>query len=287
MQSMTGFSRLESQQPGGLMVWELRSVNHRYLELNFRMPEEFRLLEINLRKKAQALLQRGKLDCSFRFNPLAGDAVSLDFNESLLNALLTKVDLLEQRKSGLQSVNPMDLLAWPGVIAQSTADQEQLNHLCIELFERTLSVLVQNRSQEGCRIAELIRSRCEKLHQLVRQVRSRRQQVVEDIRSKIVERIKELSIDVDQQRLEQELVYLAQKLDVEEELDRLDCHIAETQSVLEQTKPAGRRLDFLLQEFNREANTLSSKSADIQTTKAAVEMKVLIEQMREQVQNLQ
>ena len=287
LKSMTAFARVEENHNIGNFVWELRSINHRYLEVNFRLPEELRAVEFDLRKIIQSRISRGKVDCTLRLRPTIDSDVNLNVNQKLLDSLLEQARNLQQQVPEAAAINPVELLSWPGVTEQSQIDQAELNKLAKELFEKSLTVLIENRQMEGQRMQELILQRGKQLEELVKTVRQRRPEVLAAIRTKVMSRIEDLQIEVDQNRLEQELVFITQKLDVEEELDRLNSHLQELDSVTQSKQAVGRRLDFLMQELNREANTLSSKSADIATTQAAVDMKVFIEQMREQVQNIE
>lgn len=287
LKSMTAFARVDENHSIGNFVWEVRSINHRYLEVNFRLPEELRAAEFDLRKITQDLLSRGKVDCTFRLKPTSASDVNLTINQVLLDRLLEQTQMLRTKASDLPAPNPIELLSWPGVTEQAQIDQKELVTHAKKLFTQATQTLIENRTVEGERMRELIASRGEQLKHLVGVVRDRRPDVLSAIRAKLMMRIEELQVEFDSSRLEQELVMIAQKLDVDEELDRLDSHIAELNDILSSDKPVGRRLDFLMQELNREANTLSSKSADIVTTQAAVDMKVNIEQMREQVQNIE
>jgi len=284
---MTAFARVDDNHPIGNFVWEVRSINHRYLEVGFRLPEELRAAEFDLRKIAQDLLNRGKVDCTFRLKITSESNVYLSVNQALLDRLLEQTQMLRAKAPDLPAPNPIELLNWPGVTEQKQIDQKELISKAKHLFSQAILALIQNRQVEGERMRELIAQRGEQLKQLVSVVRERRPDVLTAIRTKLMTRIEDLEVDFDSNRLEQELVIIAQKLDVDEELDRLDSHLTELSDVLNSDKPVGRRLDFLMQELNREANTLSSKSADIVTTQAAVDMKVNIEQMREQVQNIE
>lgn len=287
LKSMTAFARMEQNHMLGNFVWEIRSINHRYLEMNFRLIEELRSAEFEFRKKIQATLNRGKLDCTFRLRSTRDTSVDLSINTKLLDSLLQQAQIIQQQLPQADALNPLDLLAWPGVAEQNKVDQTELVKTASVLLDQCVQSLAENRKVEGGRMQELIAQRCTQLQELVDQVRIRRPEVLAAIRKKMTTRIEELNIEVDSSRLEQEIVMIAQKLDVDEEMDRLDSHLKEINSVLNKNQPAGRRLDFLIQELNREANTLSSKAADIVTTQAAVDMKVLIEQMREQVQNIE
>ena len=287
LKSMTAFARVEENHAVGNFVWELRSINHRYLELNFRLPEELRAVEFELRKIIQSRISRGKIDCTCRLRPTVDSEINLVINEKLLYSLVQQASTLQQQVPEAGSLNPLELLSWPGVTEQSQIDQAELNKLAIQLFENSLTALIENRELEGERMQELIMQRSKQLNELVHTVRQRRPEVLAAIRAKTISRIEDLKIEPDQNRLEQELVFITQKLDVEEELDRLESHLQDLGAVVKSKQAVGRRLDFLMQELNREANTLSSKSADIVTTQAAVDMKVYIEQMREQVQNIE
>jgi len=294
LKSMTAFARVEENHTLGQFVWEIRSINHRYLEMNFRLPEDARAAEFVLRKHLQDALSRGKIDCSLKLRTTSDTQVELTINEPLVDSLLKQVQQLRDKASvraqdtlQVGAVNPMDILNWPGVTEQNTVDQNLLLDIVKSSFEKTVEALVENRQVEGARLRELIIKRLDELKHLIKDVRSRRPQVLQAVREKIISRIEEINIDLEMTRVEQELVIMAQKLDVEEELDRLDSHLDELNMVVNSEKPVGRRMDFLMQELNREANTLSSKSADIKTTQAAVDMKVCIEQMREQIQNIE
>lgn len=287
LKSMTAFARVDDNHPMGNFVWEVRSINHRYLEVGFRLPEELRAAEFDLRKIAQDLLNRGKVDCTFRLKITSESNVDLSVNQALLDKLLAQTEALRKKSPDLPAPNPIELLNWPGVTEQAQIDQKELISQAKNLFKQAIKTLIENRGVEGERMRELIAQRGAQLKQLVAVVRERRPEVLAAIRTKLMTRIEELDVDFDSNRLEQELVVIAQKLDVDEELDRLDSHLIELNDILSSDKPVGRRLDFLMQELNREANTLSSKSADIVTTQAAVDMKVNIEQMREQVQNIE
>lgn len=285
--SMTGFARVEDANEHGNLSWEIRSVNHRYLEVNFRLPEEVRRLEPQLRQYLQKHLARGKVDCVFRYQLAEAQTASLEINQPLLDSLLDRVHHVNELLPQSTPANAVDLLAWPGVVNAGETDMQSFHKNCFALFKTAAQQLIEMRGTEGERLKTMLQERCQQMDGIVKQVRKRYPQVLEALKSKQQQRLDELNIDFDQQRFEQELVYTAQKLDIAEELDRLDSHLSEMQNIFERKDPIGRRLDFLMQEFNREANTLASKSADIETTQAAVDLKVLIEQMREQVQNIE
>jgi uncharacterized protein (TIGR00255 family) len=288
--SMTGFARAESQLPTGVLACELRSVNHRYLEAGLRLPEELRQLEPELRAGLQKELRRGKVDCTFtyRVGPQAGRTLELDNTHVERLATLLRELATMTPKSGAQlQLDVVELLRFPGVMREAAAEPEALLGAARELFARTLTDLKAMRASEGARLKAQVVDRCNLLAEQVAQVRARLPEVHAAIRARYAERLVELATGVDLNRLEQEVALILQRMDVAEELDRLDGHIAETHKIVASPEAAGRRLDFLMQEFNREANTLSSKSQDLATTRIAVDMKVLIEQMREQVQNIE
>ena len=288
--SMTGFARSETSLQSGALVCELRSVNHRFLEASLRLPEELRPLEAELRAQLQQELRRGKVDCSFTYRTLAQGPRSLEVDGALLEKLAPIIAQLAEVTRTVAhppQIDLIDLLRFPGVLRETAADPEELLAAGRRLFGEALRDLKQMRAREGKRLADLVSTRCEALTGLVAQVRTRLPEVHAAIRAKFGERLAELGANVDKDRFEQEIVLLLQRIDVAEELDRLDGHLEETHKIISSPEPAGRRLDFLMQEFNREANTLSSKSQDLATTRLAVDMKVLIEQMREQVQNIE
>ncbi|AOV15701.1 YicC family protein [Acidihalobacter aeolianus] len=285
---MTAFARREAQGEWGTLTCELRSVNHRYLDLSLRLPEDLRAMEGALRERLQARLGRGKIDCGLRYAPPASGAASLTVDHSLVQGLLEACEQIEGLMGASAQFNALEVLRWPGVVREPARDLAPLHAAALRLAEETIGEFVRNRQGEGERLAALLRQRAEAVGVLVVRVRGRRQDLIAALRDKFRARLAELGVEApDPGRLEQELALVAQRLDVDEELDRLDSHLTELESVLGRQEPIGRRLDFLMQEFNREANTLGSKSADIETTQAAVELKVLIEQMREQDQNIE
>jgi uncharacterized protein (TIGR00255 family) len=285
--SMTGFARREAVGPFGTLVCELRSVNHRFLECGFRLPDELRAAESEFRQIATRELKRGKVDCTITFRPTHGVEQSLDIDKQALNRVLTQLREMAATLPDRATVNLVDVLRWPGVMREESIGGDELLTAAKAVYADAVSELVAARTREGVRLRELIEQRCELLEGLVAQVRARLPEVQVRVRERLNERLADLKAQVDQERLEQELALLLQRLDVDEELDRLGGHITEIRRVTAAGEPAGRRLDFLMQELNREANTLSSKSQDLETTRAAVEMKVTIEQMREQVQNIE
>ncbi|MDQ3796782.1 MAG: YicC family protein [Pseudomonadota bacterium] len=287
IKSMTAFARRELKGNSGALTCELRSVNHRYLDISLRLPDELRGLENAMREKTSRAMQRGKLECQLRYQPADGAPQGLVVNEALVHAVIDATHRIESLMTNPARMTAIDLLRWPGVVCELRQDSVSLAEEAAMLFEAVLKDLIDSRIREGARIEELIKERCAAIRNIVALVRQRRPQVLAAIREKYLARIEELGVQADVNRLEQELALIAQKLDVDEELDRLDGHLDEVGDVLSRTEAVGRRLDFLMQECNREANTLSAKSADLATTQASVELKVLIEQMREQVQNIE
>ena len=283
--SMTGFARREATGAWGTLVCELRSVNHRFLEAGLRLPDELRVAEGELRTRLAKQLRRGKVDCSLNYRRPAGSAGALEIDSAALERLLAAVQLVARTMPQAAAVSALDVLRWPGVVRDESAVGDELLVAAYAVFGATLDELVAARAREGLRLRELLEQRCTGLETLVADVRARLPEVQARMRARLKERLAELAASADPERLEQELAILLQRLDVDEELERLSGHIAEVRRVIGGNEPAGRRLDFLMQELNREANTLSSKSQDLETTRSAVDMKVLIEQMREQVQN--
>jgi uncharacterized protein (TIGR00255 family) len=283
---MTGFARCERQYPWGLLAWELKTVNHRYLEIGCRLPEEFRGAEAEFRQSIAGAVRRGKIDCSLNFRPAVA-ATSLEVDAELLRSLTTRAQQIANQAGGSARIDVMDLLRWPGVVRDAGRDSAPLNAAARELLGESLTELGRFRDSEGARLRDAMEERCAALLELTGRVNERLPEVRARMRTKLLERISQLVSDIDHERLEQELATLAQRMDVDEEIHRLRGHVEEVRKTIGGGEPAGRRLDFLMQELNREANTLSSKSQDIETTRAAVDMKVLIEQMREQVQNIE
>ncbi|HEC16674.1 MAG TPA: YicC family protein [Sedimenticola sp.] len=285
--SMTAFARQEHRDDQGELVWELRSVNHRYLEAFVRLPEEMRAMEPLVRERLNKRLGRGKIDCSLRFRPAHAAVAALDVNERLAGQLMEAADKVGHLLHEAVPPSIMDVLRWPGVLEVEPQDLSPVQAQAADLLDRAIDSLIETRRREGGRLAELIRQRNAAMREQVAQVKQRIPQVLEAVRERLRARLGELMEELDPGRLEQEMVLLAQRLDVDEEMDRLHTHLDEVDRVLRQDEPVGRRLDFLMQELNREVNTLASKSNDAEITRAAVDMKVLIEQMREQVQNIE
>ena len=287
LRSMTAFARTEQQYEFGTLSWELRSVNHRYLDVSLRLPEELRGLEQVLREKIAEKLKRGKVDGSLRLRQETSAAAPVVLDKACAEKVVQACREIASSLDSAAAIDPLAVLRWPGVVKEGDRDVTPIEKAALAQLQQTLDELIATRQREGERIAVMLDQRCIKIDELVAEVRSRRPQVLEQIRAKIDARLADLQVKVDQDRFEQELVLIIQRMDIDEELDRLGAHIAEINNVLKQDDPVGRRLDFLMQELNREANTLSSKSADTETTRAAVDLKVLIEQMREQIQNIE
>jgi len=285
--SMTAFTRQEAQHSWGSLAWEIRSVNHRYLEPHLRLPENFRDLEIPLRERLRKKLSRGKVECTLRFVPEA-QAQSLTVNETFARDLIQAASQLQAlMPDNSQPLDPLEVMRWPGVLQDAALDMDTIKATALETLDTALDDLLAGREREGAELAGLIDQRLQSISDIVIQVRSLLPQILQGQRDNLRNRLDELKAELDESRLEQEMVMLAQKADVDEELDRLDTHVQEVRRVLKQKGPIGRRLDFLMQELNREANTLSSKSIVAETTQCAVDLKVLIEQMREQIQNIE
>ena len=287
LKSMTGFARLELESDQGVLTWELRTVNHRYLEPHLKIPDMFREAEPKLRSLMRKYLSRGKLDCSLKWQPSNRKADGLKVNAEVLAQLSEACRSVNELFDDVAPVDAISVLQWPGVIDNESGDRQQLLAQANESFEACLKILLENRQREGAQLEPLFEERLVAIENIVKEVRAWLPDILKKQSELVKKRFEEASVQMDNERLEQEMVLLAQKTDVAEELDRLDAHVVEVRSVLKKKEPVGRRLDFLMQELNREANTLSSKSIVTDTTKAAVELKVLIEQMREQVQNVE
>jgi uncharacterized protein (TIGR00255 family) len=287
IRSMTGFARRERQGAWGTLSCELRTVNHRYLEVSLRLPDELKALDNEIRQVIAASLRRGKVDANIYLKSAAGNQRALELDLNLLNEVIGRVHEVRERIQDTAAVSPLDLLRWPGVVREAEMDAAPIIAAALELAREALSELNETRQREGQRIRELLLARCTAMRAQTQSVKLRLPEVSQRLRERIKDRITQLGMAPDNERLEQELVMYAHKMDVDEELDRLVGHLDEVEAALNSSEPAGRRLDFLMQELNREANTLSSKSQDSETTKAAVDMKVMIEQMREQIQNVE
>lgn len=286
LQSMTAFARRELSIDEGVLSWEIRSINHRYLEHNFKLPDTFRVLEWQLRDTLKKELSRGKVECNFNFSPNAqNNPLQIDLERA--KQLIQAAEQISELTINPTPMDPFKVLAWSGVLINEQANHELLQEQAITLFAATLQDLKSNRAREGQELEQLLESRLVAIGEEINKLRPLIPEMLDNQRQKILSRCQELTVDIDPQRLEQELVLLAQKTDVAEELDRLQTHLTEVRHAFKSNEPCGRRLDFLMQELNREANTLGSKAFDPRTTQTAVNIKVLIEQMREQVQNIE
>lgn len=285
--SMTAFARLETTGTWGRAMWEIRSVNHRYLEVGLRLPEDLRVLEGEVRARIAQKLNRGKVDAALRFEAAGGEAGQLRVNTELARQVIHATQAVSHLLDQPAPVSPLEILRWPRVLETPEVDFDELSQAMLTQLDQTLDQLVDARAREGAKLAELVLERCATMRELTKSLRTRVPEIIAAIRTRHAARIEELAGTLDPARVEQECALLIQKLDVAEELDRLETHLAEVARVMKQTQPIGRRLDFLMQELNREANTLGSKSAHVDTAGASVELKVLIEQIREQIQNIE
>ena len=287
IRSMTAFASSEVDVEGYTLIWEIRSVNHRYLDVSPRLPEIFRSIEPMVREAVGKHLKRGKIDCNLFYRKDKVGEDSIEINEARLNQVLNAATKVEAAMNQFQALSPLDILRWPGVQSEVREDLEPVHEAAISLLNDVLSQLIESREREGHDISNMVDSRCELIQEQMLVAKTRLPEVQTLLREKLEKKINDLLEEPEQARLEQELIYFLQKMDVDEELDRLESHVKEVRRILRQDEPVGRRLDFLMQELNREANTLGSKSADIQTTNVSVELKVLIEQMREQIQYIE
>jgi uncharacterized protein (TIGR00255 family) len=285
--SMTAFSRQQQEQKWGSLTWEIRSVNHRYLETSVRLPESLRALENGVREAVRKRLTRGKVECALRFQSEAKVSSDLHLNTKLIQQLVQANIEIEQITGTSVSLNNMEVLRWPGVIEEQDFDKTSIEKQALSLFSAALDDLVATREREGAELQGFIQQRIDSVREIVVSIRNKMPEILAKQKQNILDRLADLQAELEPSRLEQEVSLLAQKADVEEELDRLDSHLNEVERVLGAKGQKGRRLDFLMQELNREANTLSSKSIVVETTVNAVELKVLIEQMREQIQNIE
>ncbi len=285
--SMTAYARKEVKGDWGSAVWEIRSVNQRYLETYFRMPEQFRGLEPVLRERFRKRLARGKVECNLRFeaNPAAKGELSI--NETLANQVIKAAEQVMHMTGELSRINPFQVMQWPGVMETPEQDMDAVNKELLSAFDEALSEFIDARGREGDNMKALIEQRLDAITAEVVKVRARMPEILEWQRERLFSKFEDAKVELDPSLVEQELILLAQKSDVAEELDRLDSHVKETTNILKKGGAVGRRLDFMMQEFNRESNTLASKSISTDITASGVELKVLIEQMREQIQNIE
>jgi len=284
--SMTAFSRHEVKGDWGNAVWEIRSVNQRFLETYFRLPEQFRGIEPLLRERFRKQLNRGKVECNLRFNANPAAKSELALNEKLALQLIQHANWVNDQTLNSQ-VNPLEVMRWPGVMEAQESDISAIQNELLAAFDIALKDFIIARASEGENLKVMIEQRLDAISSEADKVQAFMPEVIEWQRKRITDKFADASIDLDSTRVEQELVLLAQKMDVAEELDRLNSHVSETHKILKKGGAQGRRLDFMMQEFNREANTLGSKSINTDITASAIELKVLIEQMREQIANIE
>lgn len=286
MHSMTAFARTDLQTDIGSFTWEIRSVNSRYLELHFRLPETLRAVEAQVREVLRKRLQRGKVECSLKFTPQV-QSQGMNVNETLVSQLNAAADHVHSIIGPGNALDALEILKWPGVLMQPALDNQAIEQDAMKAFEATLSQLIEMREREGAALSQFISQRIDGIGEQVAKVKAILPQILKAQREALLSKLADLKQQVEPDRFEQEMVIVLQKADVDEELDRLEAHLEEVTRILKQKGAVGRRLDFMMQELNREANTLSSKSISHLTTQIAVELKVLIEQMREQVQNIE
>lgn len=285
--SMTAFARTQKQILTGNLCWEIRSVNHRYLDVSFRMPESLRYLESQLRSAFRDKIHRGKLECNLKYQETSQDKQTIIINKDMINSLINISQDISSNYPVANDFSMSHLLSWPGVIGVNPVDTEALSEETIELFVETLNQLRQARALEGKALKSHVLERLDALQTEVNKARAIISKQAPQSKEKLLNRLKAVAMEVPEARVEQEIALILTRLDVTEELDRLTTHIGEVNRSLNSDIVAGRRLDFLMQELNREANTLGSKSDTVELTQVAVEMKVLIEQMREQIQNIE
>ncbi|VAW60805.1 Protein YicC [hydrothermal vent metagenome] len=287
IKSMTAFASCSGQYEWGTLVWELRSVNHRYLDAQIKIPEELRSIENTIRKRLMEQVKRGKVECLLRYKLVQHQQTEINVNDEYANAIVKACLSISKQLHQPSEMDVIEVLKWPGVVEDPPVNFEPVTLVALEMFDKALGNLLEAKQSEGQRLFKMLEDRHQAMQQIVKKERQRRPQILQQTREKLIKKLEELSASYDKDRFEQELVYIAQKMDVDEELDRLESHFIEIEKILKRNEPVGRRLDFMMQEFNREANTLGSKSTDIETTGTSVELKVLIEQMREQIQNIE
>lgn len=287
LQSMTAFGQSLAATEHAELCWEIRAVNHKFLDVGVRLPEGLRPIEARMREMIAAKVHRGKLDVSVKFSAASGTGAQLALNQKLLAQLSDVIDQIQTVRIDAGRFDPVQLMQWPGLVSSDSALDNEVLQSALESFAVALDDFLRARLREGSQLGDMLGGRAAQLSRLVIELRDHRPSVVSRQREKLLNKLAQLDIEHELGRLEQELVYAAQRLDIDEELDRLDAHLHELSLVLERNEPVGRRLDFLMQELNREVNTVSSKASDSTTTATSIDMKVLIEQMREQVQNVE
>ena len=285
--SMTAYGRVENSEGQNSISCEIRSVNHRYSEISIRLPEELRPLEQKIRDHISGKIKRGKIECNIRIEKHNAYNEALSINQDLLKNIIEAAKRINSDLSTSAPLDSLDLLRWPGVLEKSTLDVEEIGKLLFPLVNEAIDIVIDTRQREGEKIKKMLTDRCTKIKEIISNVKKQIPDILKNYRKKLTQRVQEISDEIDNDRLEQELLFLSQKADIEEEIDSLGAHVDEVVRVIDRKEPIGRRLDFLMQEMNRESNTLGSKSNHIYTSNASVELKVLIEQMREQIQNIE
>ena len=284
---MTAYGRVENSEGQNSISCEIRSVNHRYSEISIRLPEELRPLEQKIRDHISGKIKRGKIECNIRIEKHNAYDEALSINQDLLKNIIEAAKRINSDLSTSAPLDSLDLLRWPGVLEKSTLDVKEIDKLLFPLVNEAIDIVVDTRQREGEKIKKMLTDRCTKIKEIINNVQKQIPDILKNYRKKLTQRVQEISDEIDNDRLEQELLFLSQKADIEEEIDRLGAHVDEVVRVIDRKEPIGRRLDFLMQEMNRESNTLGSKSNHIYTSNASVELKVVIEQMREQIQNIE
>ncbi|HJV07240.1 MAG TPA: YicC/YloC family endoribonuclease [Chromobacteriaceae bacterium] len=285
--SMTGFAASNQEFTGGILSLEVRAVNHRYLDVQMRLPEELRVIEPQLREMIAAKVSRGKLECRVGLNQLDTSTPTLELNRDYLSRLISVANDVQQLAIGIQGLSVGELMRWPGVLKSNTLAPEVLQQLCLKNLSSVLEDFNASRAREGEKLKAVLIARVEGMEAIVAGIKPKLPQILEAYMNKLSGRLQDALGSVDDDRIKQEFALFAQKIDVDEELSRLTTHLSEVRRILKAGGQVGKRLDFLMQELNREANTLGSKSVSTETTQASVELKVLIEQMREQIQNIE
>ena len=285
--SMTAYGRVENSEGQNSISCEIRSVNHRYSEISIRLPEELRPLEQKIRDHISGKIKRGKIECNIRIEKHNAYDEALSINQDLLKNIIEASKRINSDLSTSAPLDSLDLLRWPGVLEKSTLDVKEIDKLLFPLVNEAIDIVIDTRQREGEKIKKMLTDRCTKIKEIISNVKKQIPDILKNYRKKLTQRVQEISDELDNDRLEQELLFLSQKADIEEEIDRLGAHVDEVVRVIDRKEPIGRRLDFLMQEMNRESNTLGSKSNHIYTSNASVELKVVIEQMREQIQNIE
>ena len=285
--SMTAFAMLSAQNDFGAITWEIRALNHRYLDCNVKLPDLFSSLEMAVRDVLREKLGRGRIDCYLKYQPKIQDKSQLKLDNNLTEQIIRCAQEVSSKIKNSTGINPMDILAWPNILEKSETDVEPIGVFILDLFKHTLVELLKVREREGAALTKVILNILKKVTVEIEKAKKRLPQVLNIEREKIITKFAELKAELDINRLEQEMILFTQRIDVAEELDRLDIHAKDFQRILDNGGNVGKRLDFLLQELNREANTLAAKSPDIELSASAIELKVLLEQIREQVQNLE